>query len=107
MTADGAYDGEAVYDAVAERHPGSRGDHSTSGDGSSERNQRRRSAIDILQRLKSMDAWVGSVVQATIAGAWSKPQCIATRPLSAGGFTPGLCPISRPRQKSGATCSTG
>ena len=45
-----------------------------------------------------MDGWVGSVVQPTIAGAWSKPQCIGTRLLLAGGFTPGLCPTSGPRQ---------
>ena len=107
LTADGAYDGEVVYDAVAERHPEAAVIIPPRVDGSSERNQRRRSAIDILQRLKNMDAWVGSVVQATIAAAWSKPRCIATKPLSDGGFTPGLCPISGPRQKLGATCSTG
>ena len=69
-------------------------------------NQRRRSAIDILQKLKNVDAWVGSIVQATIVGAWSNPQCIATRQLlSADGFTLGLCPISGPRQKLAAACS--
>jgi hypothetical protein len=55
MTADRAYDGEAVYDAVAKRHPEAamiiplgRRQFRT--------NQRRRSAIDILQRLRNMDA---------------------------------------------------
>jgi hypothetical protein len=32
ITAGGAYDGEAVYDAVAERHPCRDGHHSTTGD---------------------------------------------------------------------------
>ena len=37
MTADSAYDGEAVYDAVAERHPEAAVIIPTSSDGSSER----------------------------------------------------------------------
>ncbi len=68
---------------------------------------RRRSAIDILQRSKSMDAWAGSAVLATIVGAWSKLRSIGTRPSLAGDFKPGLCPISGPRQGSDATCSIG
>jgi transposase len=89
LTADGAYDGEAIYDAVAEHHPEAaviipreRQRFRTK--------YRRRSAIDILQRFQNMAAWVGSVAPATIAGAWPRPQCIATRPLSAGGVAPGL-----------------
>jgi hypothetical protein len=82
MTADGAYDGEAVYDAVAARHPEAVviiPPRATAVPNESTMT----SAIDILQRLKNMDAWVGSVVQATIAGAWSKRQCISTRRLGA------------------------
>ena len=69
--------------------------------------QQRHSVIGISPRSKSSAAWAGSVVRATTAGAWSKPRCIATRPWSAAGVTPGLCPISGPRQKSGAPRSTG
>ena len=41
------------------------------------------------------------------SGEFSKPRCFATRPSSAGVFTPGFWPINGPRQKSGATCLTG
>ena len=106
MTADDAYDGEAVCDALAERHPEAVviiPPRATAVPNGSTTTQRGR----ILPRLKHMDAWIGSVVQATIAGAWSKLQCIATRPLSAGNFAPELYPVSGPRRKLGATCSTG
>jgi hypothetical protein len=55
MTADGAYDGEAVYDAVATCHPAAAmiiPPWATA----VRTNQRRRSAIDILRRLRNMDA---------------------------------------------------
>src|SRR5271163_1622260 len=105
MTADGAYDGEAVYDAVEERHPEVAviiPPLATAVSNESTTTHRDRH----IAAIEEHRAWVGSVVQATIAGAWSKPQCIATRPLSAGGVTRGLCPISGPRQKLAATCST-
>jgi hypothetical protein len=105
MTADGACDGEAVYDAVAGRHPEAAviiPPRATAVSNESTTTQRDRH----IAAIEEHRAWVGSVVQATIAEAWSKPQCIATRPLSAGGETRGLCPISGPRQKLVATCST-
>ena len=55
MTADGAYDGETVYDAVAELVPKLRWSFPL-GRRQFRTNQRQRSAIDILQRLKNMDA---------------------------------------------------
>jgi hypothetical protein len=51
---------------------------------------RRRSAIGILQRSKSMDAWAGSAVLAIIVGAWLKLRSIGTRPSLTGDFKPGL-----------------
>jgi hypothetical protein len=65
------------------------------------------SATNISRRSKSMGAWAGNVVQVIIDGVWLKVRCFATRPSSAGDFRPERCPISAPRRKSAATCSTG
>jgi len=106
ITADGAYDGEAVYDAVAERHPEAAviiPPRTTAVPSETTTTQRDRH----LRRSETMDVSAGSAVRATTTEAWSKTRCIDTRPLSAGGSTPGLCPINEPRQRSDATCSTG
>ena len=107
MTADGAYDGEAVYDAVAERHPGAaviippRATAVASGATTTQRDQH----IATIAEHGRM-GWPGNV-QVTAEGVWSKRPCFATRPSSVGAFTPGICPISGPRRKSDAACSTG
>ena len=106
MTADGAYDGEAVYEVVAERHP--------------------EAAIIIPPRITSVPSETTATQRdehlATIAEhgrmswqrsstynrrSWLRRQCSVTRPLSAGDFAPGVYPINGPRRKSDATCSTG
>ena len=106
LKADGAYDGAAVYEAVTERHtevaviiPPRRRPFRAG--------PRQHSATDILRQSPSMDASPGSAAQATTAEAWSKPRCFATRRLSAGVFTLGLCPINELRRRSDATCSIG
>ena len=65
-----------------------------------------RSETNISQWLTSTGEWLGNVVQATTNAVWLRQRCFVTRPSSAGDFRPELCPIRRPRQKSGATCST-
>ena len=88
MTADGAYDGEAAYDAVAERHPRAAVIISPRATAVPEQiNDDDAARSDILQGFWLR--WTHELAASfrpTIAGAWSKPQCIATRPLSAGGF---------------------
>jgi Transposase DDE domain len=106
MTADGAYDGETAYDAVAERHP--------------------EAAVIIPPRITAVlnettttqrDGHLAAIAQHGRIG-WQRSsgynrrslvelQCIDTRPSSAGVFTLGLCPINGPKQRSDATRSTG
>ena len=106
LTADGAYDGQSVYDAVAERHPmASVVSHHESRPTQMERWL--RSATTILRSLQSGATWVGCEVQAIIAGVWFKPRCFATKPSSVDDFAHGFYPINAPRPNSGATCSTG
>ena len=103
VIADGAYDGETAYDAVTDRHPEAdviippraTAVLSTSG---------RRSAISILQPSKSMVALAGSVVLATTDEASLRLQCIGTKPSADGDSSPGICPVSRSKQRSDATC---
>jgi hypothetical protein len=107
LTADGAYDGAAVYDALAERHPEvaviipPRATAVQSG--ITTQRDRHLAAIAKHGRI----AWQRSSAQATIAGAWPKPRCFDTRRLSAGAFTLGLCLINEQRRRSAATCSIG
>ncbi len=96
LTADGAYDGAAVYDAVADRHPHAEVIIPP-----------RSMAVPNETTTKSMGAWAGSAVLATIAGAWLKLRSVGTRPSSTGDFKPGLCLISGPRRGLDATCSIG
>jgi predicted heme/steroid binding protein len=77
-------------------------------------NQRRRSVLVreyaggcTASRLRSTAASAGNGASAIPDAAWLKPRCIVTKPSSAGVFTPGLCPINGPRQRSDAMSSTG
>jgi hypothetical protein len=62
----------------------------------------RRGSLTVWFTEESVAAWHapatrgqgGQPIYSAITGAWSNPQCIATRPLSADGFTSGLCAIS-------------
>ena len=106
LTADGAYDGEAVYDAIAERHPEASviiPPRTTAIPSETTTTQRDRhlEAIGKHGRI----GWQRS--SGIAAGAWSKPQCIDTKPSSVGVFMPGLCPINGPKRRSDATCSIG
>jgi hypothetical protein len=88
LAADGAYDGEAAYDAVADRHPPLRSSFRR-GPQQFRTRLRRRSVIGILQRLKSIAAWAGNAVLAIIVGAWLKLRSIVIRPSLTGDFKPG------------------
>ena len=63
----------------------------------------RRSAISILQPSKSMVASAGNVVLATTDEASLRLRCIGTKPSLDGDSSPGLCPVSRSKQKLAAT----
>ena len=107
LTADGAYDGEAVYDAIAERHPEASviiPPRTTAIPSETTTTQRDR---HLSRPSESTGASAGSAAQAIAAGAWSKPQCIDTKPSSVDVFMPGLCPINGPKRRSDATCSIG
>jgi len=98
LTADGAYDGEAVYDAGANRHPSAEviiPPRATT--------QRDRH-IATLEKHGRMGRQRRS---ATIVGAWSKLRSLGTKPSLAGDLRPGLCQISGTRQRLDATCSIG
>jgi hypothetical protein len=101
MTADGAYDGQVVYDAVVERHPKAlvivppRITAVSDGTTATQRDKH----LTIIAECGRM-SWQRS-------SAWLRRRCFATRPLSADDFTHGLCPSNASRQKSDATCSTG
>ena len=102
VIADGAYDGETVYDAVTDRllrlpssfHRGRQRFRVRLG---------RRSAISILRASKSMVASAGSVVPATTAEALLRLRCIGTKRSLDGDSSPGLCPVSRLKQRLDAT----
>jgi len=71
MTADGAYGGEAVYDAVAERHPAATviiPPRATAVSGGTVSTQRDRHLAAIAKHGRG-----GSAARATTAGAWPKP----------------------------------
>jgi hypothetical protein len=105
MTGDGAYDGQRftmrwrnvslgpLSSSLLDRRP-------------FRARLRRRSATCISRRLQGMAASAGSGVRDIPGGAESKRQCTDTKPSSAGVFTPGLCPIKRPRRRSDAMSST-
>jgi hypothetical protein len=105
VTADGAYDGDTVYDEVLQRHSAARviiPPRSTavlSEAGTTQRDDHLRS----IQK----HGRIGWQRRCDMAGAASsKRRCIATRPSSAGVSMPVLCPISEPKRKSPATRST-
>jgi hypothetical protein len=106
MTADGAYDGEAVYDAVAERHSEAAviiPPRATAVASETTATQRDRH-LETIARHGRM-SWQRH--SAYNPRSLVEPRCIVTRPSSAGASTPVLCSISGPRRKSGATYSTG
>ena len=75
LTADGAYDGEAAYDAVADRHPGAEviiPPRATAVLNEITTTQRDRH----IATIKGMAAWVGNAVLAIIVGAWLKLRSI-------------------------------
>ena len=106
MTADGAYDGQVVYNAVAERHPEASvivPPRITAVASETTASQRDNHLAVIAERGRM--GWQRSL--GIIVGVWLKPRCFATKPSSVDDFTHGFCAINAPRPNSGATCSTG
>jgi len=106
MTADGAYDGEAVYDAVAERHPEAAviiPPRATALPSETTTTQRDRHLAAIAKHGRI--AWQRS--SGYNRRSLVETAVFATRRLSAGVFKLGLCPINKLRRRSDATCSTG
>jgi hypothetical protein len=93
VTADGAYDGGAIYDEVLQRHPAARviiPPRSTAILGDAGTTQR----DDHLRSIKQHGR-LGWQRRPDMAGAvWSRRQCIDIRPSSAGAFVPGACSIN-------------
>jgi hypothetical protein len=123
MTADGAYDAEAVYDAVAERHPNAAviippRATSVAVETTTIQRDRHLAVIDVHGRMGDpaqgsarMSAWNGSGGWQRRSGysqrnlvetAMFRYKTIISRRLSG----PDLVQSRRPRQISGATCST-
>jgi hypothetical protein len=100
---DGAYDGDAIYDEVLQRHPAARviiPPRSTANLSEAVMTQRDDHIRSIEQHGR-----LGWQRRSGIAGAvWSRRPCIDTKPSSAGALTPGLCPINGLKPKSVATC---
>ena len=106
LTADGAYDGEVVHDAVANRHPDAQ--------------------IIVLPRATAVsnettttqrDRHIATIEKHGRMG-WQRRsgynrrsllrlRHIDTRPSLAVDFRPGFCPSSGSRRRLGATCSIG
>jgi hypothetical protein len=104
LTADGAYDGNAVYDAVADRHSGADviiPPRATAVLSEITTTQRDRH-ITTIEKHGRM-GW--QPILAIIVGAWLKLRFIGTRPSLTDDFEPGLCRINGLRQGSDATCS--
>ena len=102
MAADGEGEGETVYDAVTDQHPEADIIILPRASGSGAR-AGRRSAISILQPSKGMVAWAGCVVLAT-TGEALVTACISPKPSLDGDLSPGLCPVSRSKQRLDAMC---
>jgi len=94
VTADGAYDGDTVYDEVPQRHPAAfavippRSTAVLSEAGTTQRDDHLRPI-----RKRGRIGW-----HRRSGYGRRRPRCIDTRPSSAGAFMPGVCPIKRPRQ---------
>ena len=106
LTADGAYDGEAVYDAVADRHPGAEviiPPRATADLNEITTTQRDRHIVTIEKHGRT--GWQrrsGYNRRSLVETAVYRYKTIIT-----DDFKLGLCQISGPRQGSDATCSIG
>jgi hypothetical protein len=102
VIADGAYDGETVYDAVTHRHPEAdiiippRATAILSTSGATQRDQH-------IATIEKYAASAGSAVLATASEASLRLRCIGTKPSLDGDSSPGLCPVSRSKQRLDAT----
>jgi hypothetical protein len=103
VTADGAYDGEPVYDAVTDRHP--EADIII---------PRRATAVPSTSGATQRDQHVATIRKHGRIG-WQRRSgysrrslvetaCIGTKPSLDGDSAPGLCPVSRSKQRLDATC---
>jgi len=105
MTGDGAYDGQVVYDAVAQRHPEAAviippRSTAVSSEGPATQRDKHLEAIARLGRL----GWQRS-------SGYCRRSLVETamyryKTIIAGVFTPDFAQSKRPRQRSAATSST-
>ena len=106
LTADGAYDGEVVYDAVANRHPDAETiipprATAVSNDTTSTQRDRHIATIEKHGRM-GWQRRSGYNRRSLVETAVYRYKTIIGRRLQAG-----VCPDSGPRQRLGATYSTG
>jgi hypothetical protein len=102
VIADGAYDGETVFEAVTDRHPQAdiiippRASAVPSTSGATQRDQH-------IATIEKHVASAGSFVLATAGEASLRPRCIGTKPSQNGVYTLGFCPDSGSKQRLDAT----
>jgi hypothetical protein len=106
VTGDGAYDGEAVYGAVAERHPGA-----------TIIIPPRATAVASAAATTQRDQHIATIAKHGRMGrqrrsSYNRRRLIKTamfryKTITGRRLPSGLCPISGPRRKSGAVSSTG
>ena len=111
VIADGAYDGEPVYRAVAERQPDPPvavviPPRSTAVP-SPAAGATPVSATSTSRRSGTRGAWAGRRRSATAGARSGRPPCSATKLSSVAACAPGLCRPRRPKPGSAARCSTG
>ena len=106
MTADGAYDGEAVYDAVAERHPDAAviiPPRATAVPNESTTTQRDRHIVAIVEHGRmGWQCRSGYNRRSLVETAIYRYKTVVGRRLHARTL-----PNQRTEAKLGATCSTG
>jgi IS5 family transposase len=111
VTADGAYDGEPVYQAVAGHQPDPPPDVVIPPRSSAVRARglpaaRRAGATAIFGSSRKKGAWPGSGRAATAGAASRRPRSGATRRSSVRDYAPAAWPPSRAKPPSPPRCST-
>ena len=110
VTADGAYDGEPVYQAVRARQPGRPPTviipPRSSAVPGAQADSRRANATGTSSSSATRVVWLGRRSPATVAAAWRRPGSADTRPPSARGCAPARCPVNRAKSPLPSRCST-
>lgn len=97
VIADGAYDAQTAYDAVTARHPEAAVVIPPARRQS--RARPHRHCVTSISRQSPERGASHGRVQDIVGAAGSRQRCTDTRPSSGDAFTPGVCPIRRPRRK--------